>query len=208
MGDKFSTITQRFRELIDNEKFSKVPRSEIAKATDCDTSTITKYYNGQRQLTVDSVIKFSKYFNVSSDYLLGLSNVPTSDKDLAYICEYTGLNINVVKKLNGYVNDIKLFDYYISFINNLLSYLSRIDYKISDYECDKEYIINHKPPIDIINIKDLSDEDFDEIMSQIPQEFYTDFELKKYLIFTAFNDFLNSSDAEPIIESWADFKQL
>lgn len=102
MSDKnvFSITTQRFRKLIDNEKYSKVPRAEIAKATECDTSTITKYYNGQRQLSVDSIIKFSKYFNVSSDYLLGLSDAATTDIDIKAICEYTGLNEFIIKLLN------------------------------------------------------------------------------------------------------------
>lgn len=102
MSDKaeFTITTNRFRELIDNEKYKNISRAEIAKATDCDTSTITKYYNGQRQLSVDSVIKFAKYFNVSSDYLLGLSNVATTNINLKSICEYTGLDESTVNTLH------------------------------------------------------------------------------------------------------------
>ena len=43
--------------------------------------------------------KIAKYFQVSADYLLGLSNTPTTDEDLKFICDYTGLSDTVINSL-------------------------------------------------------------------------------------------------------------
>lgn len=136
-NSEFNITTQRFRELIDNEKYAKVPRAEIAKALNCDTSTITKYYNGQRQLSVDSIIKFSKYFNVSSDYLLGLTDSATTDKDIQFICDYTGLDYKAIyylslfkreindKSFNDFVNNC--IDMCCDFGSNIIEYFWHLD---------------------------------------------------------------------------------
>lgn len=81
-------------------ELSGMTREEIAKNVGCDTSSITKYYNGDRYPKTDIIIKLSKLFNCSTDYLLGVSNVATSDKDMQYICEYTGLDEKAVEKLH------------------------------------------------------------------------------------------------------------
>lgn len=97
MCDNSSVILKRFRELMDNSGKS---RQEIAKEFGCDASTITKHYNGDRGLTTDQLIKYAKLFNVSADYMLGLASDATTDKDKAYICDYTGLSSTAVDYLH------------------------------------------------------------------------------------------------------------
>ena len=80
---------------------SGMTREQIAENVGCDTSSITKYYNGDRYPKTDIIIKLSKLFNCSTDYLLGVSDVATSDKDLQYICDYVGLSEEVVNKLHS-----------------------------------------------------------------------------------------------------------
>ena len=93
---KNSVVLERLKALIDNSGKS---RQVIARDLGFDTSTVTKQYNGDIKLSVDSVVKYAKYFRVSTDYLLGLSLDPTTDKDKAYICEYTGLSLAAIDKL-------------------------------------------------------------------------------------------------------------
>lgn len=67
--------------------------------------TFQKYINGVSECSANNLVKIAKYYNVSTDYLLGLAQEPTTDKDVNFICEYTGLNLNSVdflKKLNSY----------------------------------------------------------------------------------------------------------
>ncbi len=94
-----SISLKHFQSLIDAVD---KPREQIAQEVGMDASTITKYYNGNRNLSVSAIRKFANYFNVSSDYLLGFSDVKTNDKDLQAICDYTKLSVEAVKKLHGY----------------------------------------------------------------------------------------------------------
>lgn len=71
-------------------------REEIAAGIGCDTSTVTKHYTESRAVTIEYLKKYAEFFNVSADYLLGLTDAPIaikSDKDklIREICDYTGL---------------------------------------------------------------------------------------------------------------------
>lgn len=115
-------------------ELSGMTREEIAKNVGCDTSSITKYYNGDRYPKTDIIIKLSKLFNCSTDYLLGVSSVATSDKDIQYICEYTGLDEKAVEKLHYKVylpNDVED------------NFLSRMVYGTDKYKKIMNRIINN-----------------------------------------------------------------
>lgn len=92
--------TERLRNVIDK---SRQTREKIAEGVNMDTSTVTKYYNGDRKLTAEAIKKFAVYFNISADYLLGLSDAQTNDKDLQFVCDYTGLSADVIKNLKDSV---------------------------------------------------------------------------------------------------------
>ena len=38
-------------------------------------NTYSQYENGQRQLPIEMLIALAKYYNVSTDYILGLTNI-------------------------------------------------------------------------------------------------------------------------------------
>lgn len=97
MSDKLNIKLDRLKRLIDTKT-----REQIAEALKCDTSTVTKHYNGDRRITIDYLVKYAQYFDVSADYLLGLSDVATNDKGLQYICDYTGLDEKAIQKLRIY----------------------------------------------------------------------------------------------------------
>lgn len=97
MCDKNNVILERFQELI---RDSGKTRQVIAQDIGCDTSTVTKQFNGDMKISVDYLVKYARYFGVSTDYLLGLQKEPTSNKDISFICEYTGLSQNAIKSLH------------------------------------------------------------------------------------------------------------
>ncbi|MBR2868702.1 MAG: helix-turn-helix transcriptional regulator [Clostridia bacterium] len=39
-------------------------------------NTYSQYENGQRQLPIDVLIKLAEYFGTSTDYILGLTDIP------------------------------------------------------------------------------------------------------------------------------------
>ncbi|OKZ59890.1 MAG: hypothetical protein BHV96_05385 [Clostridium sp. CAG:354_28_25] len=47
----------------------------IAKILNVTLQTISNYENGKREMTPNTIIKLAEYFNVSTDYLLGKSDI-------------------------------------------------------------------------------------------------------------------------------------
>lgn len=54
----------------DNDKTQR----EIAEYLFCDQSLYSKYERGLRDVPVSIIIKLSKYYNTSTDYILGLTD--------------------------------------------------------------------------------------------------------------------------------------
>ena len=55
-------------------------------------------------MSISTLYKLAKYFNVSADYLLGISPNPTTDKNKNAVCEYTGLSqdsIDIISDISG-----------------------------------------------------------------------------------------------------------
>lgn len=125
MCDKTNITVERLRTLIDE---TELPRQAIADEMGCDVSTVTKHYNGTRNLTIDFIAMYARYFNVSSDYLLGLSDVRTVSPDTAMICRVTGLDDKAVRTLSE-INDPTNFESPKEIIQTLNYILGELDYR-------------------------------------------------------------------------------
>ncbi len=51
-----------------------IPQRVIAEYLHIKQNTYSQYENGQRQLPIDVLVKLSTFFNVSTDYILEISN--------------------------------------------------------------------------------------------------------------------------------------
>ena len=49
-------------------------QKELAEYLHIKQNTYSQYENGQRQIPIDVLIKLAKYYNVSTDYILGISD--------------------------------------------------------------------------------------------------------------------------------------
>lgn len=56
-------------------------------------------------INFDLLYAYSKYFNVSTDYLLFLSNETSKDENIKMICKYTGLSEEAIETLNKIKNN-------------------------------------------------------------------------------------------------------
>ena len=86
----------RLKKLIDTQT-----REEIAAGIGCETSLVTKHYNEDRKVTIEQLMQYCKYFKVSADYLLNLSNAKTNDATVQAVCDYTGLSETIVETLHA-----------------------------------------------------------------------------------------------------------
>ena len=56
---------------------SDIPQKELADYLNIKQNTYSQYENGQRQLPIDILKKLAEYFNVSTDYILGITDIKT-----------------------------------------------------------------------------------------------------------------------------------
>jgi len=139
----------KLRRLIDNKQTENIAREKIAKSLKCNVSTITHHYNRDRGVTVDFLKKYAQYFNVTADYLLDLTDNPTTDENLRFVCDYLG-----IREETAYF--LKYADYSLKgFIENFFS-------KAFEDEIDE-----HKEFLSIIGDKTekIKSEDFNKAIS-------------------------------------------
>lgn len=71
------TMYQRLRDLREDRDLKQ---REIAAHLNCSQKTYSNYELGQRDIPTDVLIKLALYYNVSVDYILGLTNNPKRNK--------------------------------------------------------------------------------------------------------------------------------
>ncbi len=71
---------------------ANMKQKELAKLLGVTDNTISYFCSGKRIPNIEQIIQISKFLNVSTDFLLGLSDVKSTEADIKTICDYTGLN--------------------------------------------------------------------------------------------------------------------
>ena len=62
--------------LKDIREDSDIKQDVLAKYLHIAQNTYSQYENGVRQLPISALIKLARYFNTSTDYILGLTDDP------------------------------------------------------------------------------------------------------------------------------------
>ena len=93
------TIGCRINQLLAEKD---VKQKDLAKELGVTDNTVSYFVSGARKPNIEQIIKIAKYFNVSTDYILGVSNAKTTNAALKGVCEYTGLSEANIRRLNSY----------------------------------------------------------------------------------------------------------
>lgn len=98
-SDQNQKFRDRASELIIK---SNLTQSELKEALGVSAGTISDLKNQKSPPpNAETLYKLAKYFNVSADYLLGLSDVLSVDIDMKAVCDYTGLSQEAVELLKN-----------------------------------------------------------------------------------------------------------
>lgn len=89
-------FSEKLKELREQAKLSQ---EELGKALGYSRGSISYYEQRQRVPDVVFLERASRYFNVSSDWFLGITNVKSPDTDMQAVCKYTGLTEKAVNAL-------------------------------------------------------------------------------------------------------------
>lgn len=68
---------QRIRDLREDRDLKQ---KDLANLLNCSQQVYSNYELGQRDIPTDVLIKLALYYNVSVDYILGLTNNPKRNK--------------------------------------------------------------------------------------------------------------------------------
>lgn len=74
-------------------------QEELAAALGVKRQTISGYADGSSSPNWEGIAAIAQYFDVSADWLLGASDVRTTQADIKAICEYTGLSEGSLKAI-------------------------------------------------------------------------------------------------------------
>lgn len=103
-------------------------QEDLAAAIGETRAIVRNWELGKSEIKHPALKKLAEYFHVSTDYLLGLSDTPTNNKDLQFICEYTGLNPRSVYAIKWALDEDSaeiandfMGEYFESFIAHLVA---------------------------------------------------------------------------------------
>lgn len=86
---------KRLRSLLEGKT-----QQEVATAIGKSRQTVSYYANGEAAPDYETIIRLADYFQVTTDYLLGVSDIRTPKADLQAVCKYTGLSESAVENLH------------------------------------------------------------------------------------------------------------
>jgi transcriptional regulator with XRE-family HTH domain len=91
-----ANFASRFRGLC-----SASDQTALANALNVTKNTFRQWTSGNATPTIDKLVKLSEYFGVSTDYLLGLSEVKAPDATIQAAWQITGLSEAAIKELSS-----------------------------------------------------------------------------------------------------------
>lgn len=108
-----NVFAQRLRDLMENKH---ITQETLAAKAGCSRQSISQYMDGTSVPNVDKLLSIAEYFGVSTDYFLGLSDTPTNDKDLQFVCDYLGLTEKSCRLIHNLIDALVIrssFNYLI-----------------------------------------------------------------------------------------------
>lgn len=136
-------LSARLMELISIKKDKGLTQKQIASEIGVSESQLTKYINGDIEIGLNSLVKLAKYFNCSTDYLIGKTETASTNEDIKTACKVTGLSQKAIKSLTEYLKlDKNILDFLSSFFEDGNTYLGLA--LITDYnEKHNDLMLNY-----------------------------------------------------------------
>ena len=111
-------------------------QQELAIAIGVEKDTINRWESAKRGIKAQDIAKLAQHFNVSADYLLGISEIATVNTDIKMIHDYTGLSTEAINNLR-FLSFKKGKDRYLLdgfTVNDYCTPISFLDRVLSDKE--------------------------------------------------------------------------
>lgn len=91
-------IADTIKQLRTNSGYTQ---NQLAEKLNCNRQKIADWERGKSLPAADDLVLLSKTFQVSTDYLLGIAEIKTTDKDVQFVHKYTGLSEESIAALHA-----------------------------------------------------------------------------------------------------------
>lgn len=102
MDNKLSKVIGERIGLLLSER--KIKQKDLAEHLGITDNTISYFCSGKRMPNTTQIKEISQFFNISADYLLGISSAATNDKDIQYIGDYLKLSAEAIENLHSWAD--------------------------------------------------------------------------------------------------------
>ena len=171
------TIIKNFADILDDliaekKENTGLTNNQIAEEIRIPPSQLSKYRNADLQLRVGSLVKISKYFGVTTDYLLGLSKLKSPNEDYKTVHKVTGLSDKAIQILQSELEKDKearkISTKYTSFRDgiNMISFLIEHEQDYSVFKALSSFLWFKEKMKKVIEAKqDIIDDDLEYSMT-------------------------------------------
>ena len=95
-------------------------QSECAQKLGISRGSMSFYEHGERLPDIEIIYNMAHFFKVTSDYLIGISNIKTNDANINSVCKYLNLTEETVDRLrfnmeNTFRDDLPYWDLFYDF---------------------------------------------------------------------------------------------
>lgn len=92
-------FAERLSDLVQAKKNEGLSHDEISREIGVSSGVLSEWMSDNKTASIENLAKLSRYFSVTSDYLLGLSEAKTADKNVQIACKTTGLSADAINAL-------------------------------------------------------------------------------------------------------------
>lgn len=96
--DKYNTLGSRIKNRRQSLGLSQ---ADLSKQLSCTQAALSQYENGNREPGLNDLANIARCLNTTTDYLLGLTDIASTEEEVKIIGDYLGLTENSIQKLHN-----------------------------------------------------------------------------------------------------------
>ena len=107
------------KRLVNLREKRGITQQELADKLEITRQSLSLYEKTERTINIELLAKIADFFNVSTDYLMGRTEVASMNEDIKTACRITGLSEDAINKIAKILNDHEKYEYIIT-INDII----------------------------------------------------------------------------------------
>lgn len=96
--DKYNTLGNRIKS---RRQALNLSQHELSKQLNCTQAALSQYENGNREPGLNDLANIARCLNTTTDYLLGLTDIASTEGEVRIIGDYLGLTEDSIQKLHN-----------------------------------------------------------------------------------------------------------